>query len=53
MDVDHRTQLIEIYVQCGPDFVTVDTSEVDTASISVGDGLEVQGEGLCFHPSNP
>jgi len=51
MDVDDRTELIDIYVQAGPDFVTVDTSEVDTAGISIDDGLEVQVEGLRFYPT--
>lgn len=51
IDVGDGTQLVDIYVQAGPDFVTVDRSQVDTARVSVGDGLEVQVEGLCFYPT--
>lgn len=46
------TQIFDLYIQNGPEFLAVSSQELEGQLPEVGAGLEVTVEGLCFYPTN-
>lgn len=45
-------EIIDLYVQNGPEFLSIAKSELGAAAPTIGNGMEVTLEGLCFYPTN-
>ncbi|MFZ6778679.1 hypothetical protein ACO0LD_17795 [Undibacterium sp. Ji83W] len=50
--VDSDTQIIDIYLRAGPEFLALSSDEIDGKFAAIGKGVEVIVSGLCFYPSN-
>jgi hypothetical protein len=52
MAVGEGEELIDLYIQNGPEFLSIAKSELGASAPAIGTGIEVTLEGLCFYPSN-
>lgn len=50
--LDDETSIVDIYLQQGPEFVAVDSRELDNTIPEVGDGVELQVRKISFYPVN-
>lgn len=52
MDISDQKSIIDIYIQSGPEFLSVESEELKNWVPAVGTGLEITVENLCFYPTN-
>jgi hypothetical protein len=50
-EVDVNVQVVDLYLQTGPEFLAISSEELGGAVPSVGTALEVTVYGLCFYPT--
>jgi len=51
IEVDEYVRFIDLYLQTGPEFLTISSQELGGVIPSTGTGLEVIVCGLCFYPT--
>ena len=49
--VDVNVQVVDLYLQTGPEFLAISSVELGGVVPSVGTALEVTVHGLCFYPT--
>jgi hypothetical protein len=49
--VDVNVQVVDLYLQTGPEFLAISSAELGGLVPSVGTALEVTVYGLCFYPT--
>ncbi|MFC3682236.1 hypothetical protein [Hydrogenophaga luteola] len=52
MPINSGAALVDMYLQTGPEFLAIESTELGGTVPSVGMGLEVTLLGLCFYPTN-
>jgi hypothetical protein len=52
MDIGDQTAIIDIYIQSGPEFLSVESGELGNQTPAIGAGVEITVENLCFYPTN-
>ncbi|WP_256077162.1 hypothetical protein [Massilia sp. YIM B04103] len=52
LPVDSESSVIDLYLRTGPEFITIESSELGGFIPTVGAGLEIHVQGLCFYPTN-
>ncbi len=52
MPIDSDASVIDLYLQTGPEFIAIDSAELGGFIPSIGTGLEIHVQGLCFYPIN-
>jgi hypothetical protein len=52
MPISSGAALVDVYLQTGPEFLAIESTELGGTVPSVGMGLEVTLLGLCFYPTN-
>jgi hypothetical protein len=50
-EVGDNVQVIDLYLQTGPEFLAVSSEELGGVIPSIGTALEVTVHGLCFYPT--
>ena len=49
--VDEVTEVLDVYLRTGPQFLAVDSTELGGSSPAIGSGIELLLEGMCFYPT--
>lgn len=52
MDIGDDQSIIDIYIQSGPEFLSVTSGELGNQIPALGSALEITVENLCFYPTN-
>jgi hypothetical protein len=52
MPISSGAALVDVYLQTGPEFLAIESTELGGTVPSVGMGLEVTVLGLCFYPTH-
>lgn len=52
MPISSGVSLVDMYLQTGPEFLCIESTELGGTVPLVGTGLEVTLLGLCFYPTN-
>lgn len=50
-DLDDNSQIIDLYLQTGPEFLAVSSAELNGVVPALGSALEITVHGLCFYPT--
>lgn len=51
MEVESGVEIIDLYLQNGPEFLAIESDELGGSVPAVGSALEVTVYGLCFYPT--
>lgn len=49
--LDERTELLDVYLRAGPEFLAVNSTELGGSSPAIGSGIELLVAGMCFYPT--
>jgi len=52
MEMGDNQSVIDLYIQTGPEFMTVASGELGDETPVLGSGIEITVENLCFYPTN-
>jgi hypothetical protein len=52
IDVGEGKSVIDIYIQNGPEFLSITSEELENQVPALGSALEITVENLCFYPTN-
>ena len=50
---DNDTAIIDIYLRNGPEFIVVESNELNGEILDIGEGIEIEVSGLHFFPVHP
>jgi hypothetical protein len=52
LPIDSASSVVDLYLKTGPEFLAIDSQELDGFIPEVGSALEVHVHGLCFYPAD-
>lgn len=52
LPLDAESSVVDLYLQAGPEFLAIDSRQLNGFVPKVGSGLEIHVYGLCFYPTD-